>query len=114
VAEQGRTAKLRTAKNFGAWQRWAHGKEFRPTAKLRRTAALAAHGKDASHGSVRSARQRWRRTAKGFAVHSLHAHGKGGFAVGGFAVSARTATATSSFPVGAPLLVLGASMALPR
>jgi hypothetical protein len=40
---------------------------------------LAAHGKEGAHGSVGSARQRWRRTAKGFAVHSLHAHGKGGF-----------------------------------
>jgi hypothetical protein len=64
---------LRTA-TLGARQRtMAHGK-------------ATAHGKEASHGSVRSARQRWRRTAKGFAVRSLHAHGKGGFAVEAVAV----------------------------
>jgi hypothetical protein len=73
-------------KHCCARQRRAHGKEAGRTAKQRRTAAMATHGKDASHGSVRSARQRWRRTAKGVAVQSVHAHGKGGFAVEDFAV----------------------------
>jgi hypothetical protein len=73
-------------KHCCARQRRAHGKEVGRTAKQRRTAAMATHGKDPSHGSVRSARQRWRRTAKGVAVQSVHAHGKGSFAVEDFAV----------------------------
>jgi hypothetical protein len=43
------------------------------------------HGKETQHGSEAHARQRTTRTAKGFAVQFVHAHGKEVFAVGHFA-----------------------------
>jgi hypothetical protein len=62
--------------NGGARQCRAHGNELWRTATSGRTAAARQRS---------GARQRWQRTAKGFAVQFLHAHGKDGFAVEDFA-----------------------------
>jgi hypothetical protein len=75
---------------------WAHGKASftayfcrtattKRTATSPRTAKTNPHGKLGAHGKEDAARQPSARTAKGFAVRIVHAHGNVHVAVGSFA-----------------------------